>query len=74
MPRFGEKLHALREHYGLSYRQLGAELGYDHTTFSKIESGARMPSYELIIKIAHYFEVSFDELLDDARELRLKKR
>jgi len=71
MPKFSEKLRALREHYGLSYRQLGAELGYDHTTFSKIESGDRLPSYELIVKIAEYFEVSFDELMDDKIELDL---
>jgi len=72
MKRFGEKLRALREYYGLSYRQLGAELGYDHTSFSRIESGRGMPSVELLYKIGIYFEVSFDDLLRDDRELRLK--
>lgn len=71
MSRFGAKLRMLREHYGLSYRQLAAELGYDHTTFSKIEAGRAFPSFELILKIANYFEVSFDELLDDNVELDL---
>jgi len=71
MKRFGEKLRALREYYGLSYRQLGAELGYDHTSFSRIESGRGMPSVELLYKIGIYFEVSFDELLDDSVDLKL---
>ena len=72
MKRFGEKLRALREYYGLSYRQLGAELGYDNSHFVKIESGRGMPSAELIVKIAKYFEVSFDELMDDEVELDLR--
>ena len=71
MPKFGKKLRALREYYGLSYRQLGAELGYNNSHFAKIESGERMPSYELVVKIAKYFEVSFDELMDDDVELKL---
>jgi len=71
MPRFGQKLRALREYYELSYRQLGAALNYNHSHFAKIESGERMPSYELVVKIAKYFEVSFDELMDDDIELKL---
>lgn len=31
-----------------------------------------MPSVELLYKIGMYFEVSFDDLLRDDRELRLK--
>ena len=71
MSRFGEKLRVLREHYSLSYRQLAAELGYDHTTFSKIEAGRAFPSFELLLKLVNYFEVSYDELLDDEVELDL---
>jgi transcriptional regulator with XRE-family HTH domain len=71
MKRFGEKLRALREYYGLSYRQLEAELGVARSHLANIESGQRKPSADLIVAIANYFEVSFDELLDDEVELDL---
>jgi transcriptional regulator with XRE-family HTH domain len=72
MKRFGEKLKMLREHYGLSFRQLGAELGVAHTHIAFIEIGKRLPSMPLVIAIAEYFDVSFDELLDDSVDLKLK--
>ena len=71
MKRFGEKLRALREEYGFSYRKLGAEIGIAHNHILNIEAGHRKPSLDLVIKIAEYFEVSFDELLDDSVDLKL---
>jgi transcriptional regulator with XRE-family HTH domain len=70
MKRFGEKLRTLRERRGLSYRRLGAELGYSYAHFARIEAGHTMPSAQLIVAIAEYFGVSFDELMDDKLELR----
>ena len=70
MKRFGENLRTLRERRGLSYRQLAAELGYDHSHLVKLESGKGLPSAGLIIAIVEYFGVSYDELLDDKVELR----
>jgi len=72
MKRFGEKLRMLREHYGLSYRQLAAELEVAHGHLAGIESGATRPSVDLILRIAAYFEVSLDDLMLDERNLRLK--
>ena len=69
MQRFGEKLRTLREGRALSYRKLAAELGVAHTHIANIENGARTPSAELIVKIARYFQVSFDQLMDDNVEL-----
>ena len=74
MQRFGEKLRMLREYWELSYRQLAAELGCSHGQLGNIESGLSLPSFELALKIARYFEVSLDDLMLDERELRLKKR
>ena len=71
MQRFGEKLRTLRQHYELSYRKLAAELGVYNTHLANIEHGRRMPSVQLVVKIAEYFEVSFDELMDDNVELDL---
>lgn len=40
---FGSRLRAWREAAGLTQRQLGQRLGYDHTFVSRIESGTRRP-------------------------------
>jgi transcriptional regulator with XRE-family HTH domain len=65
MQRFGEKLRKLRLKYGLSYRQLGAELEIAFTHLANIENGSKYPSPDLIIRIADYFEVSTDRLMRD---------
>ena len=69
--RLGEKLRALRQKNGLSYRQLAAELDVTHVNLISIESGRSFPSMALLYKIAEYFDVSYDELLDDEVELDL---
>ena len=69
MQRFGEKLRKLREKEGLSYRQLAVELEHARSHLARIEAGTSMPSVQLVVKIAEYFEVSFDELMDDEVEL-----
>jgi transcriptional regulator with XRE-family HTH domain len=71
MKRFGDKLRALREKYGFSYRKLGAEIGIAYSHLLNIEAGNRKPSLDLVIAIAEYFDVSFDELLDDSVDLKL---
>jgi transcriptional regulator with XRE-family HTH domain len=71
MQRLGEKLRALRRKNGLSYRQLAAELGVTHVNLISIESGRSFPSLALLGKIADFFDVSYDELLDDDVELGL---
>jgi transcriptional regulator with XRE-family HTH domain len=69
MQRFGEKLRALRERRGLSYRQLAATLGVAHSHIAGLEAGAHQPSAELILKIAKYFGVSTDQLMQDDYEV-----
>ena len=71
MRRLGEKLRRLREEKGLSYRQLGAKLGISHAHLIYMESGKTLPSLPLLVKIAEFYKVSFDELLDDKVELDL---
>jgi transcriptional regulator with XRE-family HTH domain len=74
MKRVGEKLRTLRERHGLSYRQLAAELGYDHSHLVKLESGKGLPSAGLIEAIVKYFGITYDELLDDEVELRRRSK
>jgi transcriptional regulator with XRE-family HTH domain len=68
--RFGEKLRILRTKHGLTLRELAKELGLPvHTHITLVENGKREPSLKFVIKIARYFKVSIDMLLDDEQEL-----
>jgi transcriptional regulator with XRE-family HTH domain len=69
MKRIGEKLHVLRQRYGLTTRQLADELQISHTQISRIENGLRQPSGDLILKISQFFNVPLDKLMRDELDL-----
>ena len=70
LARFGEKLRTLRNHRGLTLTQLASELGYKaHGHLSEIESGKKLPSISLTLKVARLFDVSTDVLLKDELEI-----
>jgi len=69
MKRFGEKLRTLRTEHGLSIRKTARELGVHHSHISGIETNKHKPSAEFILKIAKFFSVSTDQLMDDDLEL-----
>jgi transcriptional regulator with XRE-family HTH domain len=70
MQRFGEKLRALRTAHELTLQQLAAELGYaTHAYISELESGKKVPTAALVLKVARRFGVSTDVLLMDELEL-----
>jgi transcriptional regulator with XRE-family HTH domain len=71
--RFGEKLHALRIQRGLTLKELARQLGHvAHGYISELESGKKLPSIELVLRIARLFEITTDELLKDELELSKK--
>lgn len=61
---FGKILRELRIERRLSQRQLGEVFGVCNQTISFWESGSREPDLDMLCKIADYFEVSCDFLLD----------
>lgn len=68
--RFGEKLHALRVRRGLTLKELAHALGYvAHSHISELEAGKKQPTAELVLKVAHLFDVATDRLLKDELEL-----
>ena len=72
MQRFGEKLRTLRQHHGLTVRDLTRALGYTGFGYiHSIETGKVTPRVEFILKVADYFDVSLDVLLRDNLELIL---
>ncbi len=75
MDRFGEKLRALRSHRGLTLRDLANKLGYQtHSYLSEVESGKKIPTAELVLKVARAFDVTTDELLKDELDLHILTR
>ncbi|UZN53074.1 helix-turn-helix domain-containing protein [Bacillus paralicheniformis] len=62
--KFGDRLRELRKKRpNLSQKELGKHLGLAESTISMYEQNRREPEYEILIKIADYFDVSIDYLL-----------
>lgn len=62
---FGRHLKALRIEKGLSQQKLGEQLGFCNQTISFWENNSREPDLDTLLKIAHYFDVSIEELLEE---------
>lgn len=60
---FSKRLKQLREEKGLKQAQIAEFLNYGSTAISNYESGRNEPSYNDLIKIANFFDVSIDYLL-----------
>ena len=55
----------LRLEKGLSQQKLGEAFGFCNQTVSFWESGSREPDLDTLVMIAHYFEIPFEELLEE---------
>ncbi len=69
MRRFGEKLRILRQRRGLTMRQLGDMLEVSDSYVSKMETGDKTPNVAMVIKAAHLFDVTSDQLIMDEQEI-----
>ena len=65
----GNKFKKLRENAGLLQAQLGKKLKISSSTIGMYEQGRREPDNTTLKKIANYFDVSTDYLLDNAKPL-----
>lgn len=69
--RFGEKLHTLRIRRGMTLQQLAHALGLSaHGYISELESGKKIPTTEFVLRVAHLFDITTDELLKDELDIR----
>ena len=74
----GPRLKLLRTRRGVTLTQLAADTGLSKSTLSRLESGQRKPSLELLLPLAQAYQVPLDELVGapdvgDPR-IRLKPR
>lgn len=63
--QFGTKLRAVREHYHFPQKVFAQMLDLDHSSLSNLESGRRLPSLALAVRIAVHLGISVDYLLRD---------
>lgn len=60
----GPRLRALRKRRGATLAQLSATTGISVSTLSRLESGQRRPTLELLLPLARAHQVPLDELVD----------
>ena len=60
----GPRLRALRQQRGATLAQLSAATGISVSTLSRLESGQRRPTLELLFPLARAHQVPLDELVD----------
>ncbi|MGN0524262.1 MAG: helix-turn-helix domain-containing protein [Eubacterium sp.] len=65
------RLKELRKEKGISQLKLALDLSMNQNTISRYETGEREADYKTLIKIADYFDVSIDYLLErtDCKEV-----
>lgn len=60
----GARLRALRAQRELTLAELAAQTAISVSTLSRLESGARRPTLELLLPLARAYGVTLDELVD----------
>ncbi len=60
----GPRLRALRTARGATLAEVAAATGISVSTLSRLESGGRKPTLELLLPLARVHQVSLDELVD----------
>ncbi|MBP1993987.1 helix-turn-helix domain-containing protein [Paenibacillus eucommiae] len=64
MIRYGDRIALLREKHALTQEELANKLGISRAALSHYETSRREPDYETMNKIASFFKVSTDYLLN----------
>lgn len=63
LARVGPRLRAVRERSDATLAQISAASGISPSTLSRLESGGRRPTLELLLRLARVYEVPVDELI-----------
>lgn len=58
----GQKLKELRLSESLTQQQLADKLQISRVNYTRYETNAVRPDYELLIKLADFYDVSLDEI------------
>jgi transcriptional regulator with XRE-family HTH domain len=63
LDQVGPRLKQLRQQRGVTLTSLAASTGISKSTLSRLETGQRRPSLELLLPLAHAYRVPLDELV-----------
>jgi transcriptional regulator with XRE-family HTH domain len=63
----GPRLRALRKQRGFTLAELAAATGISESTLSRLESGGRRPTLELLLPLARTYDVPLDDLVGAPR-------
>ena len=63
LPEVGPRLRRIREGRGMTLTALAARTGISKSTLSRLESGQRKPSLELLLPLAEIYHLPLDELV-----------
>ncbi len=63
MFNFGEHLKNLRKSKELTQKQVASILGISERGFQRYELNERKPTYEILVSLADFFDVSLDYLV-----------
>lgn len=66
---FGHKLKTLREHKYLAQGTVAQKLNLTQATYSRYESDIHQPDFITLRRIANFFNVSIDYLLDNEKNI-----
>lgn len=69
MVEMGNKLRRLRKAKRMTQEELGHAVGVSNVMISSYELSTRQPAYEVLIRLAKFFEVSIDYLFGLEKEL-----
>ena len=61
----GNNIKALRNEYKLTQSELAQKLGVTKSTVSAYENDARLPSYDVLIRLSQVFRTSTDSIIND---------
>lgn len=67
------RLKEIRKSKGISQLKLAMDLNTNQNTISRYETGEREPGIAELIKIADYFDISLDYLLERTNDPRMRK-
>lgn len=67
------RLREIRKSKNISQLKLAMDLNTNQNTISRYETGEREPGIHELIKIADYFDVSVDYLLERTDDPRMQK-
>lgn len=62
--KIGKTLKALRKSCHLTQSELASKLGLSRVNYTRYETDASRPDYEILIAIADFYKISLDEIFD----------